>query len=99
MATATTERARAQVPGAMRELVGSFNERNLLTWASALAFQISRSLVPFLLFSLGLIGFLHLDSAWADVAKNLKPHMSKAAFTVMDDTAKKVVTEKQLWWV
>src|SRR3954454_14590459 len=99
MATAAKERARAELPAAIRELVRCFNERNLLTWAAALSFQISRSLVPFLLFSLGLIGFLHIDSAWSDLAKNLKPHMSKAAFTVVDDTAKKVVTEKQLWWV
>jgi membrane protein len=99
MATATRPDVRAEIPGALRELVRSFNERNLLTWASALSFQIATSIVPFLLFGLGLIGFLHMDSVWADIAKSIKPHMSKAAFTVVESTAKQVVTQKQLWWV
>jgi membrane protein len=99
MATATKESARAELPAALGELVHSFSERNLLTWASALSFQLITAVVPFLLFGFGLIGFLNLDSAWTDIAKNIKPHMSGAAFKVVDDTAKKVVTEKQLWWV
>lgn len=99
MATATRKSARAELPGAVRELAGSFSERDLLTWASALSFQLVTAVVPFLLFAVGLIGFLSLDSAWADIAKSIKPHMSEAAFKVVDDTAKRVVTEKQLWWV
>jgi membrane protein len=83
----------------VRELVDAFGERKLLTWASALSFQLVTAVVPFLLFALGLIGFLSLDSAWADIAKSIKPHMSQAAFKVVDDTANKVVTEKQVWWV
>lgn len=95
----TRASARNELPAALRELVGAFYERPLLTWASALSFQIATSVVPFLLFGFGLIGFLHLDSAWADVAKHIKPHVSAAAFTVINSTAKKVVTEKELWWV
>jgi membrane protein len=99
MATATSVSARAQASGAIRELIGSFDKRDLLTWASALSFQLVTAVVPFLLFGFGLIGFLSLDSAWADIANNIKPHTSEAAFKVVDDTAKQVVTEKQLWWV
>ena len=99
MATATRTSARAELPDAVRELVASFGERNLLTWASALSFQLVTSVVPFLLFGLGLIGFLSLDGAWADIAKSIKPHMSQAAFQVVDDTVTKVLTQKQLWWV
>jgi membrane protein len=99
MATASKASARAELPDAMRELVKSFDERNLLTWASALSFQIVTAVVPFLLFGFGLLGFLSLDSAWADIAKNVKPHMSHAAFQVLNQTAKKVLTQQQLWWV
>src|SRR5690242_21790944 len=99
MATATRTSARAELPGAIRELVRSFEERDLLTWASALSFQLVTAVVPFLLFGLGLIGFFHLDNVWADIAKSIKPHMSNAAFKVVNDTAKKVVTQKQVWWV
>ena len=90
---------RDELPDAIRELAASFNERNLLTWASALSFQIATAVVPFLLFGFGLIGFLNLDGVWQDIAKSIKPHMSAAAFTVVQSTAQKVLTEKQLWWV
>jgi membrane protein len=99
MATATPARTRAELPGALKELVGAFGERNLLTWASALSFQIVTAIVPFLLFGIALIGFLSLDNIWADVARNIKPQMSKPAFAVINDTAKKVLTQKQVWWV
>jgi membrane protein len=99
MATATRARTRAELPGAIKELVGSFKEHKLLVWASALSFQIVTAIVPFLLFGVGLIGFLSLDNAWSDIAKNIKPHMSHAAFTVVSSTAKKVLTQQQIFWV
>ena len=99
MATATAARTRAEVPAAVKELVGSFNDRNLLTWASALSFQIATAVVPFLLFAFGLMGFLDLQNVWKDIAKNLQPQMSPAAFTVLQQTVDKVLTQKQLWWV
>ena len=103
MATATQRKAkktaRTELPAALHELIGSFGERRLLTWASALSFQIATAIVPFLLFGFGLIGFLSLDNVWTDIAKNIKPHMSAAAFTVINSTAQKVLTQKQLWWV
>jgi membrane protein len=99
MATATEEAVRAELPGALRELVRSFRKRRLLVWASALSFNLVTAVVPFLLFALGLIGFVHLDGVWADIAKSAKPHMSKAAFTVVNDTADKVLHQKQVFWV
>lgn len=99
MATATRMSAKGELPDAARELVGSFQERNLMTWAGALSFQIVTAIVPFLLFALGLIGFLKLDSVWASVAKQIKPHMSAAAFKVLDGTADKVLHSKQAFWV
>src|SRR3954447_16893035 len=95
----TRKSARAQLPAATRELVGCIQDRGLLTWASALSFQLITAVVPFLLFAFGLIGFLSLDNAWSDVAKNIKPHMSQAAFKVADQTAKKVLAQEQLWWL
>ncbi len=91
--------ARTELPAAARELVSSINEHNLLTWASALSFQIVTAIVPFLLFGLALLGFLHLDSVWADIAKNVKPHVSHAGFTVLNSTVDKVLHQKQGWWL
>jgi membrane protein len=91
--------ARAELPAAIGELVGSFRQRKLMVWSSALSFQIVTAIVPFLLFAFGLIGFLSLDNVWADIAKNIRPQMSGAAFTVINQTAHKVLTQQQLWWV
>jgi membrane protein len=99
VATATNTPARAELPAALRELAGSFNERKLLTWASALSFQIVTAIVPFLLFGFGLLGFLSLDNAWSDIAKSIKPNMSAAAFQVVTSTADKVLHQKQIFWV
>jgi membrane protein len=98
MATATTT-PRRELPAAIGELVGSFGKHRLLTWASALSFQILTAVVPFLLFGFALIGFLHVQGVWQDIATNIKPQMSKPAFAVVQDTAQKVLTQKQLWWV
>ena len=103
MATATKRRRkttpRAELPGAIRELAGSFSKRKLMVWSSALSFQIATAVVPFLLFGFGLIGFARMDNVWSDIAKNLKPNMSAAAFTVVNNTADKVLHQKQVWWV
>jgi membrane protein len=99
MATAAHSPDRAEVMSAIRELIRSFNERNLLTWASALSFQIVKAIVPFLLFSLALLGFLSLESVWADIAKQIKPNMSGPAFQIVDSTAKKVLSTKQGFWL
>jgi len=99
MATAAQGRERAEVFSAVRELTHSFNQRNLMTWASALSFQVITAIVPFLLFGFALLGFLNLDSAWADIAKNIKPHMSGPAFQVLESTAKKILTTKQAFWM
>jgi membrane protein len=99
MATAAHSPDRGEVVSALRELVRSFNERKLLTWASALAFQVVKAIVPFLLFGMALLGFLDLQSAWADLAKRIKPHMSGPAFQVLQTTVKEVLTTKQIFWV
>jgi membrane protein len=99
MATVTRKSAQTELRGAVRELISAFNERNLLTWASALAFQIVTAIVPFLLFALALVGVLQLDNAWSELAKTIKPHVSKAAFTVVDNSAKQVLTHTQEWWL
>jgi membrane protein len=99
MATATHGREPAEAFAAAGELTHSFQQRKLLIWASALSFQIIKAIVPFLLFLLALLGFLSLENAWADVAEEIKPHMSGPAFEVVQSTAKKVLTTKQAFWI
>src|SRR5215216_727333 len=85
---------------AVPELRRSFSERQLMIYSSGTAFHILSSTVPFLLFCLAAIGFLELQEVWTnDIGSHIKPHVSKAAYTVIDDTAQKVLGQKQIWWV
>jgi membrane protein len=94
--TTTVPRVRAEV----RRYVDAFVENDLLTYASAISFQIFSSLVPFLLFGVGLLGFLSLDSVWArELAPQLESSVSPAAFEFTDETVRQVLTERQAFWV
>src|SRR5947209_19099302 len=48
----------------LRALVDGFNRNDLLTYASAIAFQILTAIVPFLLFVLAVAALLHDHSVW-----------------------------------
>lgn len=47
-----------------RDVVRSFQRNGLPNLASAMAFQVVLALVPFLLFLLALLGFVHLEEVW-----------------------------------
>jgi membrane protein len=89
-----------RVRAVAREVIDGFDQNNLLTYASAIAFQILTAIVPFLLFLLGLLGFLSLDEVWNDdLAKEVRPHVSQPVFDLLDDTAQQVLQQRQLFWV
>ncbi len=81
-------------------LVYAYRKNDLLTYASAISFQVFFALIPLLLFTLGLLGFLSLDEAWErDLAPEVKDNVSPAVFTVVDDTVREVLGGKHLFWV
>jgi membrane protein len=56
--------------------------------------------VPLALMGLGLLGAFGLTGVWSDeVAPQVKEQTSSAAFQVIDDTVRRVLEEKQLFWV
>jgi membrane protein len=77
----------------------SFRDNDLLTYASAISFQVFFALIPLLLFALGLIGFLSLQDAWQqDIAPEIQANVSSAAYKVINDTVRHVLNQKQLFW-
>jgi membrane protein len=83
-----------------REVVEGFDRNDLLTYASAIAFQILTAIVPFLLFLLGLLGFFDLGGVWADdLAPEVEPRVSPPVFDLLNDTVNQVLDERQLFWV
>ena len=94
--TARSSRLRAALP----RYADAFVENDLLTYASAISFQILSAIVPFLLFGFGLLGFLHLDDVWSEeLAPKAKDSLSGAAFAFMDEAIRKALTSRQVFWI
>lgn len=83
----------------IRRIHAALDEHEILNSASAIAFQVLFAIVPLALFTVALLGFLELDRVWQDAAAEIKPEVSPAAFTVMDDTVTRVLSEKQPFWL
>jgi membrane protein len=84
----------------VRAIVRTYDDNDLLTYASAISFQVFFALIPLLLFALGLLGFLSLQELWrSDIAPEIQSRVSAAAFQVISSTVDQVLGAKHLFWV
>ena len=84
----------------MPEIVDAFRRNGLINFAASISYLLILALVPFVLFLLALLGFLQLEEVWRDdVAPEVRGSLSGAAFGLLDDTATRVLREKQGWWL
>ena len=84
----------------VRAVADGFVENDLLTSASAISFQILSSIVPFLLFAFGMLGFVALEDVWRDeLAPDVKAAVSPPAFALIDDAVGKALGSRNLFWV
>jgi membrane protein len=82
------------------EVADSFRRNGLINFAASISFLIVLAMVPFVLFLVALLGFLQLEEVWReDVAPEVRGSLSEAAYRLLDDTATRVLTERQGWWV
>lgn len=82
-----------------RALLDGFKQHDLLTYASAISFQILTAIIPFLLSILALAGLLHLNGVWQDhLEPQIQAHVSGAVFAVISDAVNKVLTGRRLLW-
>jgi membrane protein len=82
-----------------RALLDGFAEHDLLTYSSAISFQILTAVVPFVMFVLALAGLLHLNGAWRDhVAPEVRTHVSAAMFSLVSSAVNKAFSGRQLLW-
>jgi membrane protein len=83
----------------LRRVVDGYREHDILTYASAISFQVFFALIPLTLFALGLLGFLNLQEVWTtDLAPEVKKGMSAPAFEVVNTTVTHVLVSKQVFW-
>lgn len=96
-------RVRAQREGPVRAsgraVLDGFKQNNLLTYSSAISFQILTAVIPFLLFVLAVVGLLHLNSVWRNhLEPEIRENVSPAVFTVISNAVNNVFASKRLEW-
>lgn len=84
----------------LRQGVDSFAEHDLLSFASAIAFQALFALVPFALAGVALLGFLNLEELWSsELAPELREQLRPDAFSVVDRTVDQILGERRGLWL
>jgi len=82
------------------DVVDGFARHRLLTYASAIAYQVISALIPFALFALALAGALDMGSLWTD---RLRPDLLQSAspelFALVDKTVAQVLHHRQTFWL
>jgi membrane protein len=79
--------------------VDGFEEHDLLTYASAISFQILTAVIPFLLFVFALASIFHLTDVWRDhVEPQIQSHVSPEVFTVIRSAVANVFTGRRALW-
>src|SRR3954453_9505848 len=84
---------------AWRDILRGFERNDLLTYASAISFQVFFALIPLALLGLGVLGAFGLTDVWtSDVAPKLRDSASPAAYHVIDQTVRDVLEHKYAFW-
>jgi membrane protein len=88
----------------MRKLIATVHERmaqhDVLTYASAIAFQILTSLIPLALLVLAVAGFLGGDEVWTkDLAPEVKAQVSNEVYAVIDEVVRRTLGKEQGFWL
>lgn len=83
-----------------RQGLASFAENDLLSFASAIAFQALFALVPLTLAALALLGFLNLEEIWrTELAPQVDERLRPDAASVVKRTAAGILGERQGLWL
>ena len=99
--TAAFRLSTAEVVSALfHKVMDGMEEHDLLTSASAIAFQVLTSLIPLALVVLSVAGLVHLESAWTrDLAPQFQAEVSKEVYAVADEVVRRTLGQEQLWWL
>jgi membrane protein len=84
----------------VRDLVRGFAQRDLLTYASAIAFQMQFALVPLALAGLALLAFLGLGDLWQDeLAPSARDAIPEDAFSLLERTVEQILGRQRAFWL
>lgn len=78
----------------------SFLDNDLMSYASAVSFQVAFAVLPLVMTGLALLAFLGLAEVWdADLAPRVQDAVQEDAFSVIDRTAEQILGEKRGTWL
>jgi membrane protein len=90
---------RAEVRRVRREVVGEFARNDLLTYSSAIAFQVLYAVAPLAMLALAGLSLVGERSVYTEhIAPALHHHVSPQAFTIANRTAARVMGSERWWW-
>ncbi|MBV9820332.1 MAG: YihY/virulence factor BrkB family protein [Solirubrobacterales bacterium] len=82
-----------------RALLDGFKQNDLLTYSSAISFQILTAVIPFFLFVLAVAGLVDLNSVWREhVEPQIQASVSPAVFAVVLEAVDNVLARGRLLW-
>lgn len=101
MAGSIAERlGRHRVRDVARETVRGVERHDLLTFGSAIAFQVATAIPPLLMFSLALVGALGFGRVWREtVAPQFEQAVSHDVFVVADKAATAALSSQAPFWL
>jgi membrane protein len=89
----------SRVKKAAAAVAGEFTKYDLLTYSSAISFQVLYAVVPLAMLALAFLGIVGAQSVYTDhLAPTLRSHLSHDAFAIVDRTARKAMSHERLWW-
>lgn len=82
-----------------RAVIDEFLRLDLLTYSSAIAFQVLYAVLPLALLALGAMGLFGAQSLYTDhIAPGLRHALSADAYRIANRTAERAMNGKRLWW-
>jgi membrane protein len=91
--------SRRRAKRAAAAIAKQFTEHDLLTYSSAIAFQVLYAVMPLALLALAALGVVGWDSLYTQhVAPALKSSLSHDAYDIANRTAQKIMHGKRFWW-
>jgi membrane protein len=91
--------SRRRVQRGVAAVAATFTKYDLLTYSSAIAFQVLYAIVPLALLGLAALGVVGWQSLYTEhVAPSLQAALSPDAYRIAHRTVTKIMGEKRFWW-
>src|ERR1700733_831118 len=99
LSSADNQHLTARARELIHALLDGFKQHDLLTYSSAISFQILTAIIPFLLFVLAVAGLLHLSSVWRDhLEPQIQANVSANVFSVISNAVNNVFARRRVLW-